>query len=155
MRLGRQSTNVEDRRGMSPGGGMGGMRLGGGGLGGLGLGGLLVLAAIGYFLTGDPMGLLGGGGAPVDQGPSLAPPAGGAPPADAQAKFVTQVLADTEDTWSAIFQKANRQYREPVLVLFSDAVNSACGMNSAAVGPFYCPGDYKLYIDLSFYRDLD
>ena len=153
MRLGRQSTNVEDRRGMSPGGGMGGMRMGGAGLGGLGLGGLLVLAAIGYFLTGDPMGLLGGGGVPVDQGPGMAPT--GAPPADQQAKFATQVLADLEDTWGEIFAKANRQYRQPVLVLFSDAVSSACGMNSAAVGPFYCPGDYKLYIDLSFYRDLD
>jgi uncharacterized protein len=155
MRLGRQSTNVEDRRGMSPGGGMGGMRMGGAGLGGLGLGGLLVLAAIGYFLTGDPLGFLGGGGVPVDQGPGMAPPTGGAPPADQQAKFATQVLADLEDTWGQIFAKANRQYRQPVLVLFSDAVNSACGMNSAAVGPFYCPGDYKLYIDLSFYRDLD
>ena len=154
MRLGRQSTNVEDRRGMSPGG-MGGMRMGGAGLGGLGLGGLLILAAIGWLVTGDPLGLLGGGGVAVDPGPGLSSPAGGPPPADAQAKFATQVLADTEDTWEQLFAQANRRYQQPVLVLFSDAVNSACGMNSAAVGPFYCPGDYKLYIDLSFYRDLD
>ncbi len=152
MRLGRQSTNVEDRRGMAPG--RTGMRMGGAGLGGLGLGGILILAVISYFLTGDPMGFLGGGGVPVDPGPSMAPPTG-APPADAQAKFATQVLADLEDTWEQLFARSNQRYQKPTLVLFSDAVDSACGMNSAAVGPFYCPGDNKVYIDLSFYRDLD
>ncbi|MBE9538765.1 MAG: neutral zinc metallopeptidase, partial [Proteobacteria bacterium] len=70
------------------------------------------------------------------------------------AEFVSVVLADTEDTWHAIFAKLGKQYREPTLVLFSGRVNSACGMASAAVGPFYCPGDQQLYIDLSFFHDL-
>ncbi|MBE9540508.1 MAG: neutral zinc metallopeptidase, partial [Proteobacteria bacterium] len=70
------------------------------------------------------------------------------------AEFVSVVLADTEDTWHAIFSKLGEQYREPTLVLFSGRVNSACGMASAAVGPFYCPGDQQLYIDLSFFHDL-
>ncbi len=71
-----------------------------------------------------------------------------------QAEFVSVVLADTEDTWNAVFARNGQQYREPVLVLFTGRVNSACGLASAAVGPFYCPGDHKLYIDLSFFEDL-
>jgi len=154
MRLGRASTNVEDRRGMGPGR-MGGFGGSGVRLGGLGLGGLLVVAALGYVLTGDPMGLLGGGGPVVPDEYSANPsPAPGAP-ADAQGQFASQVLADTEDTWTQLFAQGNRRYQKPTLVLFSDAVSSACGMTSAAVGPFYCPGDSKVYIDLSFYRDLD
>src|SRR5690606_7274582 len=71
------------------------------------------------------------------------------------AEFVSVVLADTEDTWNAKFKALGRQYREPTLVLFTGAVNSACGSASAAVGPFYCPGDQKLYIDLAFFEDLN
>ena len=160
MRLGGESDNVEDRRGMSAGGG--GFGFGGGGfggmrLGGLGLGGILVLLALGYFLTGDPLGFLGGSGG-GDQYAGVAPPnasAPGARPPDELAKFASKVLKDTEDTWEEIFAQSGRQYRKPILVLFSDAVDSACGTNSSAVGPFYCPGDQKVYIDLSFYRDLD
>jgi predicted metalloprotease len=82
-------------------------------------------------------------------------PGGAAPPPDDEAsRFVRAVLADTEDVWGDQFTRAGRQYVEPTLVLFTEAVQSACGMNSAAVGPFYCPADQKVYIDLSFYRDL-
>jgi predicted metalloprotease len=154
MRLGRTSSNVEDRRGMYPGR-MGGFGGSGVRLGGLGLGGLLVVAVLGYLLTGSPLGLLGGGGpgVPNEYGGGMAPAPG--PPGDAAGTFASQVLADTEDTWTELFAQGNRRYQKPTLVLFSDAVSSACGMTSAAVGPFYCPGDSKVYIDLSFYRELD
>lgn len=148
MELGRESSNVEDRRGTR--GGF--SRMGGGRIGGLGLGGLLVLLALGYVLTGDPMGLLGGDAA-VPAGPDVTAP--GTPPTDAGGKAASQMLADTEDTWAALFAQANQRYQPPVLVLFSGAVDSACGMNSAAVGPFYCPGDRKVYIDLAFFGELD
>jgi predicted metalloprotease len=78
-----------------------------------------------------------------------------APPADDEgADFVSRILGDTEDTWTALFAQQGRRYDAPVLVLFSQAVQSACGTNSAAVGPFYCPADQRVYIDLSFYREL-
>jgi predicted metalloprotease len=146
---GRTSRNVEDRRGMRAGfGGIGGR------MGGLGLGGLLVVLALGYLLTGDPTGLLDSG---MGTDPNAVPSgAAGPPPAsDPAATFVSQVLADTEVTWDQIFADANSRYQHPRLVLFSDAVDSACGMTSAAVGPFYCPGDRQVYIDLSFFRELD
>lgn len=142
----RRSDNVEDRRGQRAGG----MRMGG-----MGLGGLLILALLGYLLGGDPLALLNQ--MPVDSGVSQ--PAGGpgaAPPAnDESSKFVSFVLADTEDTWNAVFRQSGRDYPEPRLVLFAEAVQSACGTNSSAVGPFYCPGDNTLYLDQSFFRELD
>ena len=131
--------------------GMGGM---GGRVGGIGIGGLLVLLALGYFLTGDPTALHGGGG-PVGDPSGVTAPTGEAPAGDKDATFVGDVLGDTERTWDQLFAAGNRRYQQPTLVLFSDAVESACGMASAAVGPFYCPGDRKVYIDLSFFRDLD
>jgi len=146
MQLGRQSDNVEDRRGMRAG--LGG---GVGRISGLGLGGVLVLLALGWLMTGDPMGFLGGGGVPVD---STAPSSSG-PPNDPAGVFASQVLADTEDRWTAIFQQSGQRYQPPKLVLFSGAVDSACGTNSAAVGPFYCPGDHRVYIDLTFFHELD
>ncbi len=79
----------------------------------------------------------------------------GAPTNDPQAEFAAVVLADTEDTWGRVFQQGGQRYQPPTLVLFSDAVQSACGTNSAAVGPFYCPVDHKVYIDLEFFRELD
>ena len=80
----------------------------------------------------------------------------GAPAADdPQAQFVARVLGDTEDTWNRVFAQGGRRYEEPILVLFDGPVRSACGFASAAVGPFYCPGDHKLYLDLSFFRELD
>jgi predicted metalloprotease len=109
-----------------------------------------VVVIIGGRMLGvDVLSLLAGGG--VTSGQSSAPLS----EADHQmAEFVSVVLGDTEDTWHPIFSKLGRDYREPTLVLFSGSVNSACGYASAAVGPFYCPGDQKLYIDLAFFQDL-
>jgi len=137
---GRRSTNIEDRRGMG-GAGM----IGGGGIG------MLILVLIISFVTGtNPLELLQQVPQSTDSGPAGAPPAD-----DAQAQMISAVLGDTEDTWKQIFAQNGSQYEEPVLVLFDGSVQSACGMASAAVGPFYCPGDHKLYIDLSFFRELD
>jgi len=147
-REGRQSTNVEDRRGMRPAG-MGAR------VGGLGLGGLLLLMALGYFLTGDPTGLIDPNAVGPAGAPSGGPVARGALPTDEAGQMVSAFLADMEDTWTPIFAASNQRYRPPTLVLFSDAVESACGYGSAAVGPFYCPADFKVYIDLSFYQELD
>jgi predicted metalloprotease len=141
----RRSRNVEDRRGM---------RVPGGRRGGLSCLGILIVLAIAYFTGMNPQQLLGLLGA-VEQ--MVPPPSGqqgpaGPPPADdPQAQFVGVVLADTEDVWNGILQG---QYREPTLVLFDGRVASACGLTSSAVGPFYCPGDRKVYIDLSFFREL-
>lgn len=159
---GRRSSNVEDRRGQSAGGGLGGGGFPGGfggggggrriGIGG-GIGGVVVVVIL-LLLGVDPSVLLQGGGgggyAPIER-----PQSGSTQQAqDQQAQFVSVVLADTEDTWRPIFQAGGAQYVEPKLVLFSGAVNSACGFAQAAVGPFYCPNDMKVYIDLSFYDDL-
>jgi uncharacterized protein len=142
------SDNVEDRRGMRPGG-FGGMGLP---TRGLGLGGLLLLLVLGYCVTGDPLGLLDSGG-DVQPGPAETGARG--IPTDAPGEMIAHVLGDTEVTWTQIFNQANRTYQKPTLVLFSDAAQSACGYSSAAVGPFYCPGDGKVYLDLSFFAELD
>ena len=140
----RQSDNVEDRRG--DGAPM---------LGGRSIGiGTIVVALIGGWVLGiNPLTLLGvlSGGGSVVQAPTPAQ----APPAhDTMAQFVSTVLADTEDVWGPIFQQGGGAYREPRLVLFRGAVPTACGTGQAAMGPFYCPGDQKVYIDLSFYDQL-
>lgn len=138
---GRRSSNVEDRRGMT-----GRPAFVGGGLGTI----VLVLVAL-YFGV-DPTFLLQN--APVDQvgqEQSAAPPAGQPDPAS---DFISVVLADTEDTWTALFAEGGQRYVAPTLVLFSGSVQSACGSAQAAMGPFYCPADQKVYIDLSFYQDL-
>ena len=149
----RQSRNVEDRR--AGGGGIPGLG-GGRRVGGKGLGlGSIVIAVIAAWIFGiNPLtvlGLLGGmdGGAPVSQGPAAAPPA-----SDREAMFVSTVLADTEDVWQALFRSSGQSYREPKLVLFRGAVPTACGTGQSAMGPFYCPGDYKVYIDLGFFETL-
>ena len=141
-RGGRESDNVEDRRGM-PSGGM----MVGGGLG------TLVLILIAVFLGIDPRPLLN------QQGMQPAPEAQQQQPGPAGAEdelktFVRVVLADTEDVWRAQFRQMGKTYQEPRLVLFSNQVESACGFASAAVGPFYCPGDAKVYLDLSFFDQL-
>lgn len=157
----RQSGNVEDRRGAGGGfgrmGGFGGFGRGGGGLrpggmGGLGLGGLLLVLLIAWFMGGNPMSLLG------PEGQGLPPGAESGPtgrPTDEAGQFASSVLGDTEDFWSSYFSNAGARYRLPTLVLFSDAVASACGTGSSASGPFYCPRDQKIYIDLDFFRELD
>jgi predicted metalloprotease len=124
---------------------------------GIGCGGLLVVMAITWLLGGNPLEilqLLGGAtdSASVDQ-PAPVGPEGA--PGDQLGKFAAVVLADLEDTWKAEFQKGGSQYREPTLVLFSGAVESACGFSSAAVGPFYCPQDGQVYLDLAFFDDLE
>lgn len=142
MRLdGRESENVEDQRGA--GMGRGGMMVGGG------MGTIVVLLIV-WFLGGNPQALL-------QQMNQNAPPGQGAPIDPAQdhlATFVKKVLADTEDVWNDQFKRRGAAYREPKLVLFSGRVESACGLADSAVGPFYCPGDQKVYIDLSFYEDM-
>lgn len=170
-RKGRRSENIEDRRGRSGGGlrfpipmGRGGQRFPGGGLprrgGGISILGLVVIVILFFVFGGDLGSLLQQ--APVsttdvDPAPrrqSELPDAGtAARPGDDLADFTSVVLADTEDTWNALFSERGG-YREPTLVLFSGAVRSACGFAQSAVGPFYCPRDQKVYIDLSFFNEL-
>jgi predicted metalloprotease len=139
MRLGgqRASHNVEDRRGM-------GMAAGGLGVGGI------VIAVIAYFLGFDPgmvTQMVEQTGAPQQQ-------VGKATPSDDAGQFVAKVLGSTEDVWSGIFRRSGAEYRAPTLVLFEGQVRTGCGVGQSAMGPFYCPGDQKLYVDLSFFRTL-
>jgi len=140
---GRRSSNVEDRRSTR----LSGAKAKGGGIG------VIVLVLIGLYFGVDPSVILNSN--LVDQGP-IEQQTNYTPSAeeDRLADFVSVVLADTEDTWESIFQQAGSQYEKPSLVLFTGAVKSACGFAQAAVGPFYCPADRKVYIDLSFYNDL-
>ena len=145
----RNSDNVEDRRGSSFGGG--GLRLGGGRLG---LGSIVIALVASYFLGVNPLTvlqLLSGGGMPAIE--QSAPEARRPPANDETALFVSKVLASTEDTWHQAFKANGRQYQEPKLVLFSGMTPTACGTGQSAMGPFYCPGDQKVYIDLSIIND--
>ncbi|HWP11939.1 MAG TPA: neutral zinc metallopeptidase [Ramlibacter sp.] len=145
----RESGNVEDRRDEGGGGGFG--------FGGRSIGiGTIVIALIGGAIFGvNPLTILsfltgGGGPAPqVQQGPAKSPPAD-----DRMAKFVSTVLADTEDVWKQLFSQGGANYKEPRLVLFRGAVATGCGQGQAVMGPFYCPADQKVYIDLNFYETL-
>ncbi len=145
MRIGdqRRSEQIEDRRGMSVGRGVAG--------GGIGL---LVIVLLALFFGVDPSLVLQGGPAPgaMPEQPRVETRAPSRE--DKMADFIAAVLGSTEDTWTEVFARGNRTYRKPTLVLFTGAVQSACGFAQAAVGPFYCPADQKLYIDLAFYRDL-
>jgi predicted metalloprotease len=141
----RESDNVEDGRG------------GGGGIRGIHLGllGTVVVIGVGYFLGISPstmLSLLSGGGQTTTDSAAPVTPATDAN--DPQVVFVRKILASTEDVWGAYFQGMGKTYSAPKLHLFTDSVDSACGMASAASGPFYCPGDRKVYIDLSFYQQL-
>jgi uncharacterized protein len=145
----RESSNVEDMR--DSGGGGGGF-----GFGGRTIGiGTIIVAVVGGALFGiNPLTILsmlsgGGGPAPQAQAPAHAPPSD-----DRGAKFVSVVLADTEDVWSAVFQKGGATYHPPKLVLFRGAIGTGCGTGQSAMGPFYCPADQKVYIDLGFYDTL-
>lgn len=142
---GRQSDNVEDRRGA---GGRSGLRMGRGKIGI----GTIVLALVALYFGVDPSLVLNSAltGAP----PPVEAPAQRSPADDAQARFVSMVLADTEDTWHTLFQQGGGRYIEPKLVLFTGATRTACGLGQAAMGPFYCPGDQRVYIDLAFYDEL-
>lgn len=137
----RRSSNVEDRRGLP----VGRAAIGGGGA--------LIVLVLALLFGADPAQLLqqiqATGGAPSSSTSGVA-----APPQDELAEFVAVVLAETEDVWTAQFQQMGQRYQAPRLVIFEGQVESACGMASAAMGPFYCPGDEQVYIDLSFYRLL-
>lgn len=165
-KTGRRSSNVEDRRNQSGPSPMR-MRAGGGGLLALGMRFLpmllktkmgrtvLIIGVVGFFgaktLGIDLMPLLLGTGGSSQVASSNQPIS-----AEEQelASFISVVLADTETTWHQIFEKMGKRYKEPKLVMYSGSVSSACGLGQSAMGPFYCPGDQKMYIDLSFYRDL-
>ncbi|HEX7890541.1 MAG TPA: neutral zinc metallopeptidase [Ramlibacter sp.] len=144
----RTSSNVEDQRSSGGGGGFG---LGGGTIGI----GTIVVALIGGALLGinplEIIGMMSGGGAPQvqQQGPAPAPPA-----TDKMGQFVSTVLADTEDVWKQQFQQGGAKYVEPKLVLYRGAIRTGCGAGQAQMGPFYCPLDQKVYIDLSFYETM-
>lgn len=143
----RESDNLEDRRG-----GGGGLSFGGGRMG---LGTIVVALVASYFLGVNPLtvlNMLSGGGMPAIE--QSAPPARRPPADDGTARFVSQVLASTEDTWNNAFRASGRNYQEPRLVLFSGMTPTACGTGQSAMGPFYCPGDQKVYIDLVFFREL-
>jgi len=149
----RESDNIEDRQGRSSGG----FGLGGGGikLGGLGL---VAVVAISLLLGQNPLTILsmlaGDGGVTTAPAPS-SPGAPGSPGVRDEGKeFVARIVGDTEDTWGKIFQQMGRQYEAPRLVLFRGRVESACGLASSAVGPFYCPGDSHVYLDQSFFQEL-
>ena len=162
-RGGRESENVEDRRGEDDSGsglGGGGMRLpiGRGGVGGLGL---VAIVLLGLVFGVDPSVILSGigggsGGAPSSYVPDQAgrAPGGGPGTGDDARQFVAVVLADTEDAWRALFQQMGRTYEEPTLVLFSGATRSGCGFAQSASGPFYCPRDKKVYLDTSFFDEM-
>jgi predicted metalloprotease len=134
----RASGNVEDRRGIGVGGG-------------LGLGGIAI-AVVAYFLGFDPGTALNLAQQVAPQQETRQAPRGA--PADEMGQFVSKVLGSTEDVWGRIFQQSGSEYRPPTLVLYDGQVRSACGMGQSAMGPFYCPNDEKLYVDLAFYRDL-
>ncbi len=144
----RQSGNVEDRRGQRGGGG-GGLMVGGG----LGVGGIVIVIIV-MLLGGNPSDVLNGGSSTQTTQSQSAGSYQGTAQEEELADFVSVVLADTEDVWGQVFKENGMTYRNPKLVLFTDSVQSACGTASSAVGPFYCPGDEKLYIDLDFYDEL-
>lgn len=164
----RQSDNIEDRRNQSVGrAGQGGdpfQRTGfrvptGRGGKGLGLGGILVILVISWALGINPLTLLSGGDVNLgssgyEQSDSSPRSASGTTANDQMTQFVRTVLAETEDTWNGIFKAAGQNYTDPTLVLFDGRTNSACGMASAATGPFYCPSDRKVYLDTAFFRQL-
>jgi len=144
----RESDNVEDARGGGGGPGIG-LPIGGRGLG---LGGIVIALIASWVLGINPLTLLGaleGGGAPAVQSP-----AGDSHAQDPAFRFVKVVLADTEDVWGAYFQQRGQTYSRPKLTVFRGRIATACGSGESAMGPFYCPGDHKVYIDLGFYDTL-
>jgi predicted metalloprotease len=148
----RQSDNVEDRR--DDGGAGAGFSFGGGRS--IGLGTIVLALVAGWIFGINPLTVLGllEGGAPTVQVPSSTTPVHRPAPTDTTAAFVSTVLADTEDVWGALMQQGGTRYRQPTLVLFRGATPTACGTGQAAMGPFYCPGDQKVYIDLAFFDTL-
>jgi uncharacterized protein len=150
-----RSENIEDRRGEAGGASF---RIPGG-RGGLGIGTIIVLGLVGYWLGIDPSVLIGGaeiltGGGTSQQQSSPTPREAGAP-SDQMGQFVSAVLGSTEAQWQKIFAQYGKTYQPPTLVMFSGATRSACGFAQSAMGPFYCPNDRKVYLDTSFFQDLE
>lgn len=150
-RTGRQSSNVEDRRGSRSSGGRGGMKIG--------LLGTIAAVLIGWYMGFNPiqiLGLVGGANTILGGfgGSSSSQTVTTGVPQDDAGKFVSSVLASTEDVWNPVFRQLGGRYVEPTLVLFTDSTDSVCGYSTAATGPFYCPADQKVYIDLGFFREL-
>ena len=151
------SDNIEDRRGAG-----GGFRVPGGGRGGLGIGTVVVLGLLGYALGIDPRLLIGGAeilsGGGSSQQQSYPGPGGEAKtgaPSDQMGEFVSKVLGGTEAQWKTIFAQYGKTYEPPTLVMFSGATRSGCGAAQSAMGPFYCPNDHEVYLDTSFFQDLE
>src|SRR5215475_3862030 len=153
-----ESSNIEDRRGEGPsgGGGFGGMP---GGVGGLSIGTILVLGVIGWALGIDPRFLIGGAEILTQEQPRTSAPSQTRPtgsPTDTAGRFVSRVLGSTEAVWKDEFAKAGTRYRTPTLVLFNGETRAACGgAAQSAMGPFYCPTDEKIYLDTSFFREIE
>src|ERR1041384_5076078 len=151
-----QSDNIEDRRGDGGGGGGGGFGMPMG-RGGLGIGTIIVLGIVGYALGIDPRLLIGGaeilsGGS----GSSYQQPGKTGAPSDDMGKFVSRILGSADVVWTQTFEQGGQRYRKPTLVMFSGATRAdQCGMAQSAMGPFYCPSDQKIYLDTSFFRDLE
>lgn len=141
---GGRSSDVEDRRGAGGGFGGGGMRIG--------LGGAVALLVLSLIFKQDFFALLGGGGGAAE--PTASGPVASTPEEDKRVEFVSFVLDDAQSTWDKLFRERGQQYEHAKLVLFRDAIQSACGFAEAATGPFYCPGDGRVYIDLGFYDEL-
>ncbi|UVK41120.1 zinc metallopeptidase [Mesorhizobium sp. AR10] len=163
----RQSENVEDQRSGSGGGGFGGgspgqfrIPIGGRAGGGSSIFIVILVVLAGWYFGFDPSQILGGddGSVTPGGGGQITDNSGGqdgAPASDEMKQFVSTVLAETEETWTGIFQAEGLKYEDPKLVLFSGQIRSACGFASAASGPFYCPGDHKVYLDTTFFQQLD
>jgi predicted metalloprotease len=153
----RRSDNVEDDRESGGGGfGGGGFNLGGGG--GLGIGAIVVLSLVGWAFGIDPSILIGGaemvGNRPHYQQPYQQPSGRTSKPSDQMGDFVAAVLGNTEDVWTQVFKDGGQTYRPPRLKLFRDSVQGGCGFAQAAMGPFYCPTDRRIYLDTSFFNDM-
>ncbi|MGQ4275295.1 KPN_02809 family neutral zinc metallopeptidase [Terrihabitans sp. B22-R8] len=141
----RQSGNVEDRRGMG-----GGMRMGG-----IGIGGLLIVGVLSWATGIDPRLLMSGYEMVQGGGQSQQQAGREGTPTDETGRFVASVLGSTEDVWNQIFKENGQTYRQPRLVLFSGATQTACGLGQSAMGPFYCPPDRQVYLDTSFFREME
>ena len=141
--MSRRSENVEDRRGISMGKG----------IGGLGLGGIVILLLLGWLLQGDPLALLNTGSSGFSPETTIEQTAQ-TPEDDKMADFVSAVLGDIEDVWTEIYARSGSVYQKPKLVIFLGATQSACGYAQSATGPFYCPTDEKVYLDMSFFDEL-
>lgn len=151
---GRRSDNVVDARNDSGGGGGGGLRFGGGK--GLSLTAIILIVGIGWATGQDPLQILGQlvGQSGQTSAPATTQARKSPPANEEQAEFVRAILGDTEDTWGQVFQQAGRQYQAPKLILFRGRVNSACGSATSASGPFYCPADQQVYLDMDFFREM-